>query len=120
GRRTMNLDADIAERCWRFSGEGRFRWLHAHEGRQDELLGMCRERYGELAWVLSRQEISDAGWFCGPIDERVASRLGCVALVASAPVSFNDPTYNGDPDLQTRHGSLTSAEMYVPLLAKRV
>jgi hypothetical protein len=47
----------------------------------------------------------------------VAARLGDVAIVARAPVSFHDPMDAGAFPLVCRHGSLTSAEVYVPLLA---
>jgi hypothetical protein len=40
-----------------------------------------------------------------------------VALVARADVSFHDPIDSGAYPLVCRHGSLTSAEVYVPLLA---
>ena len=39
-----------------------------------------------------------------------------MALVAHEPVSFLDPADTGPYELIGRHGSLTSAEMYVPLL----
>ena len=47
----------------------------------------------------------------------IASRLGDVALVTHAPVSFHDPADSGPFELVCRHGSLTSAEVLVPLLA---
>ena len=49
----------------------------------------------------------------------VASRLGDVALVARDPISFDDPADSGPFQLVCRHGSLTSAEMLVPLIAGR-
>ena len=50
----------------------------------------------------------------------MAARLGDVALVARAPVSFHDPADSGPFELVCRHGSLTSAEVLVPLLAGAV
>ena len=47
----------------------------------------------------------------------MAGRLGDVALAAHEPVSFHDPADTGPFELICRHGSLTSAEMLVPLLA---
>jgi hypothetical protein len=43
--------------------------------------------------------------------------LGDVALVARTNVAFNDPQDVGPYVLVGRHGSLTPAEMLVPLLA---
>jgi hypothetical protein len=64
--------------------------------------------------------VVDEGWFGAVVSAPVASRLGDVALVAHAPISFHDPEDGGLFPLQCRHGSLTSAEMLVPLLASRV
>jgi hypothetical protein len=43
-------------------------------------------------------------------------RLGDVALVPFEPVAYHDPDDSGPFELIGRHGSLTSAEMRVPLL----
>lgn len=99
------------------SGEGRFRWLHARPGAADDLLKASEEAYGDVAWVRSRQHVIDDGWFGGPLDTPVADRLGDVALVARDAVAFLDPADTGETRLVGRHGSLTKAEMLVPLLA---
>jgi hypothetical protein len=44
-------------------------------------------------------------------------RLGDVALVPFKDVSFHEPFDTGPYQLVCRHGSLTQAEMHVPLLA---
>ena len=49
----------------------------------------------------------------------VAARLGDVVLVPFAPTAFLDPADTGELRLKARHGSLTSAEMIVPLLGWR-
>ncbi|MFZ9040123.1 MAG: alkaline phosphatase family protein [Ilumatobacteraceae bacterium] len=99
------------------SGEGRFRWLHARRGATDELLAAATEEFGATAWVRTRDEIVDEGWLGPVVSPPVAARLGDVALVARAPVSYHDPDDGGPFDLVCRHGSLTGAEMLVPLLA---
>jgi hypothetical protein len=76
-----------------------------------------QEAHGEEAWVRTREQIVDEGWFGGRLSAEVAHRLGDVALVARAPVAFLDPADTGETRLLARHGSLTSAEMYVPLVA---
>ena len=98
------------------SGEGRFRWLHAKPGAANELLAVADELYGETTWVRSRDHLFEGDWFGGPPRDGVASRLGDVALVPHAPVAFLDPADTGETRLAARHGSLTSAEMLVPLL----
>ncbi len=59
----------------------------------------------------------DEGWFGRASSPEAASRLGDVALVARDPVAFDDPADSGPFRLVGRHGSLTPAEMRVPLLA---
>jgi hypothetical protein len=99
------------------SGEGRFRWLHARRGAHDDLLAAATAEFGDTGWVVSRQEILDERWFGPTVAAPVASRLGDVALVAREPVSYYDPDDTGPFELVCRHGSLTSAEVYVPLVA---
>jgi predicted AlkP superfamily pyrophosphatase or phosphodiesterase len=99
------------------SGEGRFRWFHARHGSQRELLETARDLYAEQAWVVDRDQVIDEGWFGPAISAPVAARLGDVALVAREPVTFFDPADSGPYELICRHGSLTAAEMLVPLLA---
>jgi hypothetical protein len=99
------------------SGEGRFRWWHAQRGAAAALLDASREAYGHLAWVVSRDQVLDEHWFGPAVAAPIAARLGDVALVAHAPVSFHDPADTGPFRLVCRHGSLTSAEVLVPLLA---
>ena len=48
------------------SGEGRFRWLHARPGQRRRPARRGAEAsYGDDAWVVSRDQIIDEGWF-GP------------------------------------------------------
>jgi predicted AlkP superfamily pyrophosphatase or phosphodiesterase len=101
------------------SGEGRFRWLHARPGATADVAAAAEQEHGAEAWVRTREQIVDDGWFGGPLTKEVAHRLGDVALVARAPVAFLDPADTGETRLLARHGSLTEAEMYVPLVAWR-
>lgn len=99
------------------SGEGRFRWLHARAGSARELEAVCAERFGDVAWVVSRERMIDDKWFGASMSSPAINRLGDVALVAREPVSFHDPADSGPFELVCRHGSLTAAEVYVPMLA---
>lgn len=98
------------------SGEGRFRWLHARPGRTDPLLEAAQAHHGDVAWVRSRDQTVDEGWWGERVTDAARDRLGDVALVTSEPISFSDPADSGPFELIGRHGSLTPAEMYVPLL----
>jgi hypothetical protein len=74
------------------------------------------EAHGDEAWVMTRQQMIDDGWFGPVVSPPIAARLGDVALIAKTPISFIDPADSGPFPLMCRHGSLTSAEMLVPLL----
>jgi hypothetical protein len=117
GTNTRDLAADVAKLTRNLSGEGRFRWLHARPGAGDELLEAALASHGDVAWVMSRQELIDGGWFGSVVSPPIAARFGDVALITKAPISFVDAADSGPYPLVCRHGSLTSAEMLVPLLA---
>jgi len=99
------------------TGEGRFRWLHARAGAANDVAQIAGEQYGSVAWVRTREQVIEEGWLGGRPTETVCDRLGDVALVPFEPVAFLDPADTGEQRLVARHGSLTAAEMRVPLLA---
>jgi hypothetical protein len=101
------------------SGEGRFRWLHAMPGATGELADAAKRHHGDVAWVVTRDDVVAEGWFGPHVSDAALSRLGDVALVAREDVSFDDPADTGPYELIGRHGSMTPAEVYVPLLAMR-
>lgn len=117
GDNIVHLSAALMVHVALQSGEGRFRWLHAKPGAADDLLRAATEEVGDRAWVVSKRQAIDEGWFGPAVSAPVAARLGDVALVAREPVSFYDPADTGPFELISRHGSLTAAEMNVPLLA---
>jgi len=117
GERLITLDADVLAQVSHQSGEGRFRWLHARPGRSAALLEAATARHQDVAWVVSREQTIDERWFGPVVTEAARTRVGDVALVAREPVSFVDPDDSGPFELIARHGSLTRAEMLVPLLA---
>ncbi len=99
------------------SGEGRFRWLHARRGAADELLAAALAEFSDSGWVHTRDQLIDDGWFGPTMSPPFAQRLGDVAVVARKAVSYHDPDDTGPFELVCRHGSMTSAEVYVPLIA---
>jgi predicted AlkP superfamily pyrophosphatase or phosphodiesterase len=116
GDRLVHLAPEVLEHVSHQSGEGRFRWLHARPGRTGPLLSAAVAHHADTAWVRSRDETIDEGWWGPRVSDAARQRLGDVALVAHEPVSYVDPGDTGPFHLIGRHGSLTSAEMYVPLL----
>ena len=101
------------------SGDGRFRYLHARRGAADDLVAGARELHGAHAWVRSRDELLEEGWLGPEPPVVVRRRLGDVVLAAREPVAFIDPALPGEASLRSAHGSLTEAEMRVPLLGAR-
>jgi hypothetical protein len=118
GDNTLYPDRSVLEHVHHQSGEGRFRWLHAKRGREVALNEAARV-HSDIAWVVSREQMLEEKWFGPNVGQDVRRRMGDVALVPFAPVSFDDPADTGPFALQCRHGSLTEEEMLIPLFAYR-
>ncbi len=117
GPRVELLGRDLMAMVRFLSGEGRFRWLHARDGAGDDLAAAAAERYGDTTWVWSRDRMLDERLFGGVPSTELADRLGDVALLPHQPIAFIDPADTGESRIESRHGSLTSDEMLVPLVA---
>ena len=103
----------------RVAGEPRARHVYARPGAAADVLAAWRGTLGDRAWVLSRAEAVAAGWF-GPVRDGVLARIGDV--VAAARGSTVLVRADAEPvltELVGQHGSLTPAELLVPLLAYR-
>ncbi|MEM8618360.1 MAG: alkaline phosphatase family protein [Actinomycetota bacterium] len=118
GERVLHPSEAMLDHVVLQSGEGRFRWLHARRGAVASLVEAGSDEFGDVAWVVTREQVLDEHWYGPAMAAPVAARLGDVAIVAQAPVSFYEKADSGPFELVCRHGSLTSAEINVPLLAK--
>lgn len=116
GDNTIALHSDVVSHVSYQSGEGRFRWLHARPGRAAALAEAVEACHGDTGWVRTRDQTIDEGWWGPSVTDAARNRFGDVALVAREPVSYIDDADTGPYELVGRHGSLTAAEMYVPLL----
>lgn len=115
GTDLIEIDPDVQRLTAQLSGEARFRWLHAVDGGQTDLLAATRECHAQDAWIRSVDELIDEQWFgLGALSDEVRGRLGDVALLPFTDTGFADPADTGPFELIGRHGSATSAEMYVP------
>jgi len=119
GDRVVALDPAVADLTTMLSGEGRFRWLHARPDMHERLAAAAHQHYDDVAWVRTRDEAVAQGWFGGTLTPLVADRLGDVVIAPRELISVLDPADPGEQWMRCRHGSLTSAEMLVPLLASR-
>jgi Type I phosphodiesterase / nucleotide pyrophosphatase len=101
------------------TGEPRARYVHSEDGAADDVLAAWRSVLGSRAWVLSRGEAIDQGLF-GDVEPSVADRIGDVVALARGSWAFTD--VGSEPHssmLAAFHGSLTRAELAIPLLAAR-
>ncbi len=98
------------------AGEPRCVQLHLEPGVDpDAVAALWREREGARAWVATRDEAIDAGWF-GPVDPAVRPRIGDVLVAARKRFAFYaDPSDTGRKMIG-QHGSLTRDETEIPLL----
>lgn len=101
------------------SGESRFRYLHAHPGAERDLYEALATTAERHSWVFTRERLIDEGWYGITPRPEVARRIGDVVVAAREAVGFLDPENPGEARLLSGHGSLTSDEMHVPLLAGR-
>ncbi|MEU8818153.1 nucleotide pyrophosphatase/phosphodiesterase family protein [Actinoplanes sp. NPDC048796] len=119
-RYDMADDPALSDGVVTVAGEPRVRYLHAEPGATDDLIAAWRSVMGGDAWVMTRDEIIDGGWF-GPVPAGHRSRVGDVVIVcqnrAVALASGWEPPPVGR--LIAYHGSVTAAEMTVPLLIAR-
>ena len=119
GSNTIVPHSDVVAGVSYQSGEGRFRWLHTKGGATEDVLAAAKSHYGDVAWIVSRDEAIDGGWFGPRVTDAARKRLGDVALLPFTDTSFEDAGDTGPFQLICRHGSLTEAEVDVPLLALR-
>ncbi len=115
----VDLGSEIESILVAQSGDARARYLYARPGAQKELGAVCRERFGELAWVKTRKELIEEQWLGQQLGKSVPGRIGDVCLMPFAPVGFVDRAMPRERNLKSAHGAPTTEEMQVPLLAAR-
>ena len=97
-------------------GEARFRHVYCRGGAVPDVLATWRATLGDRAEVLSRDEAIVRGWF-GAVTPGVRPRLGDVMVAARGDFSvLSTSAFPYEARLVGLHGSLTSAEMLIPVL----
>lgn len=99
-----------------FGGEGRLRHVYCRAGAADDVAARWAGTLGDRAVVLTQGDAAAAGWF-GDIRPEVRARIGDVVVAATgrhAVLSYRH--FPVETKLVGFHGSLTAAEMLVPLL----
>ena len=101
------------------AGEPRARYEHALPGAAGDVRDAWRGVLGDRAWVTGRDEAIASGVF-GAVDDALAARIGDVVALARGPwVVTASSAEPGPSRLAAYHGSLTPAEVAVPLLLAR-
>jgi Type I phosphodiesterase / nucleotide pyrophosphatase len=116
--RRLDLDEDPAYRdgVVLLGGEARFRHVYCAGGAVHDVRARWRELLGDAALVVSRDEAIACGWF-GGVSAPVLPRIGDVVAAARDDWGlFSSVDFPYETRLVGLHGSLTPAEMRIPLL----
>jgi hypothetical protein len=120
GRFDLGTDPALAAGIVAIAGEPRVRYLYVEDGARDDVIAAWRGVLGPAAWVLTREEAIAGGWY-GPVPPAHLGRLGDVVVIcqgrAVVVASGWEPPAVGR--LVAYHGSVTAAEMSIPLLIAR-
>jgi len=81
------------------------------------VLDAWRATEGDRAWVLTRDEAIEAGWF-GVVDDEVRPRIGDIIVAAAKNIAYYDGRKLNDSARRMvgQHGSWNSDEVTVPLI----
>ncbi len=97
-------------------GEARFRHVYCRAGAVDDVVATWRASLGDRADVLTRDDAFALGWF-GEGRAEVLPRIGDVVVACRGDAAVLDTSaFPYEARLVGMHGSLTSAEMLVPIL----
>jgi hypothetical protein len=118
-RLDLDEEPDLADGVRLLVGEPRARYVHTERGAEADVLDRWRGVLGDRAWVAGRDEAIASGVF-GPVTEVLAPRIGDVVALARGSWALVTPRLEPGPSrLAGYHGSLTSTELAIPLLAAR-
>lgn len=96
------------------AGEARFRHIHTRAGAADDVAARWQAKLGDRAIVRTQQGVED--WF-GSIAPEVRPRIGDVLVAALGDFAvFSSTDFAIELKMTGFHGSVTTAEMQVPLL----
>lgn len=116
GRIDADARPELRDGVALLGGEPRARHVYCEPGAADDVLAAWAEVLADYAWVISKEQAIADGWF-GPVDPRVADRIGdVIAAPFGSAAIVATKAEPGESVLIGMHGSLTSAEQLVPLL----
>ncbi|GAA4219936.1 hypothetical protein FHR32_000521 [Streptosporangium album] len=118
---TERIDVDalpaLREGVALLGGETRARHVYADPGAAGAVLGAWRDILDGKAWVASREEAVESGWFGPRVRAEWLPRVGDVLAVPYAACAITASVAEPrESAFIGCHGSLTPAEQHVPLL----
>ena len=115
-RLDVETDAELSAGVRLLAGESRARMVYAQPGAEADVLDTWQARLGDRAWVRSREQVIDEGWY-GTVDAGLVDRIGDVIAAAFGPLAMTATrSERMEAGLLGMHGSLTAEEQLVPLL----
>jgi predicted AlkP superfamily pyrophosphatase or phosphodiesterase len=98
-------------------GEPRMRYVYTEPGAEADVLAAWQEIAAAHAWVVSREQAVDEGWFGPRVPADMLPRIGNVIAAARGDATLVLPAAEPrETELAGHHGSLTEDEQLVPLL----
>jgi predicted AlkP superfamily pyrophosphatase or phosphodiesterase len=108
-------EAELMRGVLHIAGEPRCLQLHVVAEEFERLLAAWTESEGDRAWVVTRAEAIEAGWF-GEVAPEVESRIGDILVAARKNVAYYTDENDPGRGMVGQHGSWSPAEVQVPLL----
>jgi len=116
GRLDVDEQPDLMSGVALLGGEARFRHVYCEAGAVDDVAAAWSEKIGTRAEVLLREDALERGWF-GQTTPLVLPRLGDVLVACRDRFAVvSSSAFPHEAKLLGLHGSLTSAEMLIPVL----
>ncbi len=118
GRCDADVHPDLRTGVALLGGEARTRYVYTEPGAAPDVLDTWRAVLGGQAWVVGRDEAIEAGWFGPRVADAMRARIGDVVAACATPTAavVASHTAPGEATMVGMHGSLTAAELRVPLV----
>jgi predicted AlkP superfamily pyrophosphatase or phosphodiesterase len=118
GRIDLDAEPALLDGVELLGGEGRARHVYTAPGALEDVQAAWTALVGHAAWVRSREEAIEAGWFGRPVRPELRERIGDLVVAADrGSALIARKTEPNESRLVGLHGSLHPADLEVPLLA---
>lgn len=116
GRLDVDDEPELLDGVALMGGEARLRHLYCRAGAVADVAGRWATTLGDRAVVMTQATAEAAGWF-GEIRPQIRARIGDVVVASTARYAvLSRQQFPIEAKLVGFHGSLTEAEMLIPLL----